>query len=145
MLILFAAHEKKIKESKEEGKLVYGKGVFSKANPAICSTPSHYKEYLNSLTDEDVLFLVDTYSIHGPEIEYLPDNIIIKVGGEMPVVEKRKGGPGGIGYVFKMPIKDKKFVLQIHEKLLEYLSKRDKEKHTYYISPDEMPSPKKTK
>ena len=62
----------------------------------------------------------------------------------MPVVEKRKGGPGGIGYVLKMPIKDKKFVLQIHEKLLEYLSKRDKEKHTY-ISPDEMPSPKKTK
>ena len=141
MLLLFAAREEEIKKSKEKGELVYGRGIFSKEKPAICSTPSHYKEYLSGLTDEDVLFLVDTYNIHGPEIDCPPDDIIIKVGGEMPVIKRRKNAPNGMGYVFEMPIKDKKFVLQIHEYLLDYLAKRDKEKHTY-ISPDETPGPK---
>ena len=144
MLILFAAREKEIKKAKEEGKLLFGEGVYSKENPAICSTPYHYKEYLNSLTDEDVLFIVDTYNIHGPEIDCPPDDIIIKVGGEMPVIKRRKNAPNGLGYVFEMPIKNKKFVLQIHKYLLDYLAKRDKEKHTY-MSPDETPAPKKVK
>ena len=78
MLFLFAASEKKINEAIINKKRLYGEGVYNESNPAVCSEVPYYERYLDNLTDEDALFLVDTAVFFG--CVYLPDKAAYAFG-----------------------------------------------------------------
>ena len=143
MLFLFAASEKKINEAIINKERLYGEGVYNKSNPAICSEVPYYERYLDNLTDEDVLFLVDTYQIHGALVLF-DGKGGVTVQGPMPIINPKTDDWNKPGYTHKMPIKmykGKKFIEPKDVLLLNHLTNEYIAKHSN-ISPNEVPSPK---